>query len=963
MSRRVYVAAPFLDMASLAMPTTMAYALRWCEFIFMSNGTYRQAADRILSYFITDVEVVDSDDEERERWDDFLNESLDIKNVLHTVGLDAMCFHGDTLTTTREGVFKLRDLAGKMVDVLSEGGVYRQAEFKSFGRQRLMEVEFSDGRTLLATPEHQWVARNCSDKLVRVPTTTLRPGYRIERVVAPRPERNEDFREGVRHGFTFGDGSRYNDGDQTRAVFFGEKDNALLPFFEDAGHDPRPMKDKDARVVHGLKAHYKELPEAGQSASYWYGFVCGFLAADGSVDTYGCALLTQTRQEVLDAVEIQLPRIGMVAGKARGYERTADLSKYNGRPNSVYTSDMFYLTLLKRFMLAEDFLIPEHRAKFEANFEPTEYGKFVGIKSVKETDVVDEVFCCVEMQTHTFVVGNGILTGNCYGNSFTSVLPSFKRYLSCKKCYYEAPLRKIYDNKEFSFQWSNFEFHANCPRCGYTGEWTHIDRRTGEGGEFYIKRWNPHEIELLWDPYTDQTAYIWQIPEDYRKMVREGHLYHLERANWEIIQAVKNNNHLLFEKDVIYHMREDALAGVRNRGWGISKVLANFRQAWYVQVLHRYNEAIALDYVIPFRLLTPAPGDKNAGTDPMLNFPMGNLAGRVNSMLQRRRRDPAGWNFLPFAVQYQALGGDATKLAPRELMDQGVEVLLNNIGVPVEFYKGSMQVQAAPVAIRLFESMHSSIPHNLNGFMRFVIKQASTLLSWETAKARLARPSHADDLQRAASKLQLMMGGQISQTTGLKSVGLEYREEIRRQMDDQRFQAEEQAHLEEEMQQSSQMEQMGQPPAGPGAAPGAAPPGSPPAAGGAAPPPGGDPNAGPATGAAQSVTANLPIGPNQSTTPEEMLQRAQYLATQIMGMPESQKDSELIKLKKVSPALHGLVKAQIEDMRQQAKTQGGAQVLAQQFGKQGGFAGLIHLPSGGVHVVQRPKRYIVLDDI
>jgi hypothetical protein len=52
-------------------------------------------------------------------------------------------------------------------------------------------------------------------------------------------------------------------------------------------------------------------------------------------------------------------------------------------------------------------------------------------------------------------------------------------------------------------------------------------------------------------------------------------------------------------------MREDALAGVRNRGWGISRVLANFRQAWYVQVLHRYNEAIALDYVIPFRLITP----------------------------------------------------------------------------------------------------------------------------------------------------------------------------------------------------------------------------------------------------------------------------------------------------------------------------------------------------------------------
>lgn len=653
---------PFMDMASLAMPQTMAYALRWCEYIFMSNGTYRQAADRILSYFITDVDIVDSDDEERERWDEFLNETLDIKNVLHIVGLDAMC----------------------------------------------------------------------------------------------------------------------------------------------------------------------------------------------------------------------------------------------------------------------------------------------------------------------------------YGNSFTSVLPSFKRYLSCRgrymggPCGHEAPLKKIYDNKQYAFQWSNFEFHAHCPRCGYRGVWTHIDRRSGEGGEFYIKRWNPHEIELLWDPYTDQVAYIWKIPEEYRRMVREGHIFHLERANWEIIQAIKNNNYLLFEKDVIFHMREDALSGVRNRGWGISKVLANFRQAWYVQVLHRYNEAIALDYVIPFRLLTPAPGDKGAGTDPLLNYPMGNMAGRVNSMLQKRRRDPASWHFLPFAVQYQALGGDATKLAPRDLMDQGIEVLLNNIGVPVEFYKGSLQVQAAPTAIRLFESMHSSIPHNLNGFLRFVIKQASTLLSWETAKARLMRPSHADDLQRQASKLQLMMGGQISQSTGLKSVGLDYRDEIKRQMDDQRFQAEQQAKLQEQMEQSSQMEQMAQPPQ-PGApggmpgAPGGAPPGGAPApggGGGGAPAPGGDPNAGAMTGAYQSVVSQLPTGPNQKITPEELLQRAQYVATQIMGMPESQKDSELIQLKKVDPTLHALVKSQIGDMRQKAKTQGGSQLLAQQFGKTGAARRVpprvVQPPSiqkSGATVVRRARRSIVLDDL
>jgi len=62
------------------------------------------------------------------------------------------------------------------------------------------------------------------------------------------------------------------------------------------------------------------------------------------------------------------------------------------------------------------------------------------------------------------------------------------------------------------------------------------------------------------------------------------------------------------------------------------------------------------------------------------------------------------------------------------------------------------------------------------------------------------------------------------------------------------------------------------------------------------------------------------------------------MAQQIMGMPEAQKDSELIKLKKADPTLHALVKSQINDMRQQAKTQGGAAMMQQQFGKQGSIA-------------------------
>ena len=440
----------------------------------------------------------------------------------------------------------------------------------------------------------------------------------------------------------------------------------------------------------------------------------------------------------------------------------------------------------------------------------------------------------------------------CYGNSFTSTIVPIRRYLSCPKCGLELPLGKVYNEPTFKFQWKNFQFNADCPKCSHTGVWKHVDRRSLEEDNLIVKRWSPHEMELLHDPLTDNVSYIWKIPEDYKKQVREGTLYHLERANWEIIQAVKNDQHLRFDKDIIYHMKEDALSGVKNRGWGISRVLSNFRQAWYVQVLHRYNEAIALDYVVPFRVLTPMPrGGPSEFGDPVLTQDLGGFAARVNNMLKRRRKDPAGWNVLPFPIQYQALGGDATQLAPYQLIEMGRDDLLNSVGVPVEMYKGSLSLTTAPAALRLFESSWSHLVHNLNAFLSDLVEKVSRALSWDSVDVRLAKVTHADDLNRQMAKLQLMMGQQISQTTGLKSVGMDFEEETRRKLDEEQFMAEETAKMQQRMEQMAQMEQMAPPGGaamgGPG---GMMPPGGDPMAAGGMPPggampPGGDPMARP----------------------------------------------------------------------------------------------------------------------
>jgi len=535
-----------------------------------------------------------------------------------------------------------------------------------------------------------------------------------------------------------------------------------------------------------------------------------------------------------------------------------------------------------------------------------------------------------------------------YGNFFASVVVPFRRNLACPDCGFEAPLRRIYGNEKFSYSWSGYDFNATCPFCKYSGKWTHINRRSHEEDDLVVKRWSPHEMELIWDPYTDTVGHIWRIPQHYKTYINKGTLFHLERVPWEVVQAVKHGTHIEFNKDVIYHGKEDTLAGVLNKGWGVSRVLTNFRQAWYVQVLHRYNEAIGLDYIIPFRVLTPEPRPGGAGggehTDPLFTADLGGFTGQVNNMLRQRRRDPTSWFTLPFPLKYQALGGEASQLVPYELMNQGLDTLLSSVGIPVQFYKGDLTVQAAPAALRLMESHWSHLTHILNNFLQWICNKISIALSWDEVTVRLARPSHADDLNRQLAVLQLMMGGQVSQTTGLRrGVGLLFEEEQKRMLEEQKFIAEESQKAQEELEAAGLGDQLAMDPmaAGPGGGPmgaaggmgampgpgagGQVPPVQPGAMGGAAPM-GGAPAAGMQPGMpmdpVQAVMAQLPMGNEAGLTPQDLDSIAQTVAQQIFGMAGGQRQSALRQLKQRNPTIHSLVKSLLEQLDGQAESRG-----------------------------------------
>jgi hypothetical protein len=511
-----------------------------------------------------------------------------------------------------------------------------------------------------------------------------------------------------------------------------------------------------------------------------------------------------------------------------------------------------------------------------------------------------------------------------FGNAFTSLHIPFTRDLICPHCAGRAPLKEW----KGSFQWhpmgNDPHFTGTCifPSCKKTGRLEREDKVKPEGSyKPFITRWPPQYMEVKYHPLSGRKLYSLDTTkyELLRQGIQTGDMLYLEDTRWEIIEAVVSNRKFEFEEDQIYHMAYPVAAGgiPTLRGWGLPPFMNEFETALLVTMLDKYTESIIVDYLVPFRVLTPPAGNGAPETDPLLQVDMGNWQGQVRQMLARHRRNPTGWNFLPFPMEYQVLGGEAQDLAPIEIQQHYEARLLHSMGIPQEFYSSSFSNfgsnNAGPMlGFKMFEREWQYFANQLNKWMSWLINKQGEMMKWEKVTAELLPVSMHEDPEIRDIKLQLAAAGEISKRTAYRPLGIDPKAERRAAMDeDEEFQEEvEKRSKELEKKQVNTAAATPMPPgaqilqqdeaaamaAGGGGAPMPAPMGAP----------------------------ALPQGgaPSMGGTMDELIMQAQTMAEQLFYLPDSQRRSELINLKNSNEALHAQVKAALQDMDTQARQKG-----------------------------------------
>ena len=318
------------------------------------------------------------------------------------------CLHGNTEVLTYKGIKKIKDIVGQTVTILNKNKDWVPVEFKNYGKQLIFKISLSNGDVILASENHRWFVKNSKSSQLEEVTTKDLLNRQIPYIF---PKQNQiqlwdEFKYGVYHGLVRGDGNLYLKGKYSILHQFGDSCHLVRDYFDSftVGKYRNPNIEKLS--VNRLPADYKTtIPSTNShSVDYVKGYLAGLVASDGCVDKYGSVMLFQSDEDFLYQIKDLAAQVGIVTTSIKMYR---EKNPFNGK-----ISPSFKLSFLKS-SFPDEMIIKNNHKKYRKN-KPSKINLSLKVIGLENTNNEEQVFCCQENLTSTFVLGNFLLTGNCF---------------------------------------------------------------------------------------------------------------------------------------------------------------------------------------------------------------------------------------------------------------------------------------------------------------------------------------------------------------------------------------------------------------------------------------------------------------------------------------------------------------------------------------------------------------------
>ncbi len=387
-----------------------------------------------------------------------------------------------------------------------------------------------------------------------------------------------------------------------------------------------------------------------------------------------------------------------------------------------------------------------------------------------------------------------------YGNSFISIYFPFKRFLKCPQCGVKYAIRSV--SYKFKIRNKTYGFYYTCKDCRKNVKGKVIDEKLRFPQGINIIRWDPKHIEIEGNPITGENIYYYEIPSSLKERIRTRDKHLLATMPLAFIECIAQRKLFKFAKDKIYHMKADAPAGIDSR-WGLPPLTATLKQFFYTAILRKANEAIALEHIVPFRVMHPQ--QSTASSDPTISISLSNWLNETKTNLEAWRRDPLHLMFSPIPVGVTNVGGQGRALMVTGEIVEAENSIIAGMGIPREFLYGGLSATGSSVTLRMLENQLLSYTTQLLNAGQWITNQCAEFLGWKKIRIELEPFKLIDDVQQ---KMAILQANQLSGNTMLSnttlasmfSIDLEKERKIRAQetMDEARSQYELEQKLKEQ---------------------------------------------------------------------------------------------------------------------------------------------------------------------
>lgn len=367
------------------------------------------------------------------------------------------------------------------------------------------------------------------------------------------------------------------------------------------------------------------------------------------------------------------------------------------------------------------------------------------------------------------------------GNVAPIILVPKTKFITCPSCGHTFKFSSVnksvagVDEKKGRLLYT---MQKRCPSCDGALEKLPASEKVDTSAEAVnIIRWPVSHIHIEKSPFSNNAKYYLDFPRVLEQEYLKKSQVFLNDTPEAILYSIYSKKMFLMNDDYIFFMKARPIAASFGK-FGMPPITDAIFRFIHAELLKRGNEAISLDHTVPMDVLFPnIPSSATGGIIP---FNVAQYKSEVKNMIIGHRNDATRINFLPFPLGVQTLKGNGKALNLMPEIEGAEAKIADSFGIPREFFTGTLNFTAAPLALQLMENQMRDVYDSFNLFLRHllrVLSQNNISIFSNIKSIKLREFKTKDNYERTQRMDSLFQMGKISNKTYMEETGIDLQEE------------------------------------------------------------------------------------------------------------------------------------------------------------------------------------------